>query len=129
MKQGPRVWGRGIMLATLLAAGMGQAAPVTRTNLFFTGFEYLEGFDTGLVLAVQNGWRDFAELNGNPVPDLLSNGLVTNVFAGLGQQGWIGGTFVDEPVGTGSTLSGCQSVTLSTGSSMNRWTTSRSGIR
>ncbi len=86
------------MLATLLAAGVGEAAPVVRTNLFFTGFEYLEGFDPGLVLAVQNGWQDFAELNGSLVSDLLSNGIATNVFAGLGQQGWIGGTFVDEPV-------------------------------
>lgn len=75
-----------------------HAAPPVQTNLFFTGFEYLEGFDPDIVLATQNGWNDYAEYNSTAVPDLLSNGLVTNVFVGLGQQGWIGGPFVDKPV-------------------------------
>jgi len=83
--------------ALVLASNCPAASPV-QTNLFFTGFEYLEGFDPGYVLATQNGWGDYAELNQAPVYDLISNGLVTNVFAGLGQQGWIGGTFVDTPV-------------------------------
>jgi len=86
-----------VVAIVALAASLNAATP-TRTNLFFTGFERVEGFDPGLVLATQNGWKDYAELAGNPVPDLLSNGLETNVFVGFGQQGWIGGTFVDEPV-------------------------------
>lgn len=87
-----------LAVAMVLLAGWLQAAPAVRTNLFTTGFEYLEGFNPGFVLATQNGWQDYAERNGNPVADLISNGLTTNVFPGLGQQGWIGGTFVDDPV-------------------------------
>ena len=94
----PYVAGRVSLAAALVFAGGLCAAPVVRTNLFFTGFERLEGFDPELVLASQNGWQDYAERNGIPVPDLLSTGLSTNVFVGLGQQGWIGGAYVNKAV-------------------------------
>jgi len=94
----PGYLGRVLAGAALATVAITQAAPVVRTNLFSTGFEYLEGFNPGFVLATQNGWQDYAELNSNPVADLISNGLVTNVFEGLGQQGWIGATFVDTAV-------------------------------
>lgn len=88
-----------VLVAAAIFVGINlQGAPAVRTNLFTTGFEYLEGFNPAYVLATQNGWQDYAELNGNPVADLISNGLETNVFVGLGQQGWIGGAFVDEAV-------------------------------
>lgn len=86
------------MVVALMGSLALQAAPAVRTNLFFTGFERVEGFDPRFVLATQNGWQDYAELNGGPVIDLISNGLETNVFVGLGHQGWIGGKFVDESV-------------------------------
>ncbi len=94
----PDLFKRAFQGTVLLAAITTHAAPVVSTNLFRTGFDYVEGFNPAFVLATQNGWQDYAELNANPVPDLISNGLVTNVFVGYGQQGWIGGTFVDEPV-------------------------------
>lgn len=91
--------GTGICLLTMLLAGSSaNAGPLITTNLYFTGFEYLEGFNTNYVIAGQNGWEDYADNNGVAVPDLISNGLVNDVFSGLGQQGWIGGKFVDKPV-------------------------------
>jgi hypothetical protein len=98
MKQGCNVL-HGRLAALLLGiAGVSTAAPVVHTNLFLTRFEPVEGYDPAYVLAGQNGWNDYAELNGNPVPNLLSNGLTTNVFVGFGQQAWIGGIHVGQPV-------------------------------
>ena len=98
MKHGPHVVGWALLVAATLSAGSLTGAPLVRTNLYSTSYEYLEGFNPAFVLATQNGWQDYAEYQGNPIGNLLSSGLVTNVFVGYGQQGWIGGPFVNQPV-------------------------------
>ncbi len=82
----------------LLTVSHAAAAPVTRTNLFSTGFEYLEGFDPSYLLDDQNGWVHLPVYQGAVKIDLPADGIVTNQFPGLGQQAWVGGEFVEEPV-------------------------------
>jgi len=74
----PQLWRLG--LAGCLAAGAVQA----QTNsiiLFSTGFEITEGYNPAFTLRDQNLWT--GEGSGG-------NGLVTNYFAGQGQQAFIG---------------------------------------
>lgn len=84
--------------ALLLAALNTAAAPPVRTNLFYTGFEYLEGFDPLYLLDDQNGWVHLPVYQGAVKIDLPADGVTTNQFPGLGQQAWVGGEFVDEPI-------------------------------
>jgi len=88
-----------VVCALLLTAFRAFAAPPVRTNLFSTGFEYLEGFDTQFLLDDQNGWIHLPiDTNGVVLVDLPADGIVTNQFDGLGQQAWIGGEFVTNAI-------------------------------
>jgi len=57
-----------------------QAQP---TTIYSTGFESIEGFDDGSALIGRGGWVG-TEANGN------GNGIVTDFFAGRGQQAYVG---------------------------------------
>lgn len=58
-------------------------ANAAQAVLFATGFETTEGYSTSLPLGSQDGWN----LTGTG-----GNGIVANVFSGLGQQAYIGYT-------------------------------------
>jgi hypothetical protein len=49
--------------------------------LFATGFDFAKGYDPGFTLVGQNGWVGYGS---------GGNGLVTNFFAGYGQQAFVG---------------------------------------
>jgi len=76
----------GILLALHLTI---IASPCAQTVIYSTGFEPAEGFSTEFVLVGQGGWTNFGS---------GGNGIVTNRFAGLGQQAYIG--FAPPAVGT-----------------------------
>lgn len=84
--------------ALLCIAGPLSAALPVRTNLYTTRFDLPEGYEPDFVLADQNGWKDSALLGAQVVPNLLSNGVETNLLAGLGHQGWLGGKYDLTPV-------------------------------
>lgn len=84
--------------ALLLVPASSVAGPPVRTNLFSTGFEYHEGFEPQWVLGIQNGWLDLPVYNGEANFDLIPDGVISNRFAGLGQQAWIGGEFITNSV-------------------------------
>jgi hypothetical protein len=69
-----------LTVLTLLAGGMRAAEG---RLVFYTGFEASEGYNSCCELRGQQGW--IAEGSGG-------NGLVTNFFAGFGQQAFIGYT-------------------------------------
>jgi hypothetical protein len=61
-----------------------QATPTAATNVIYTtGFERTEGYDDQFTVSGQNGWVIFPT-------NALSNGLLTNVFEGYGQQAFLG---------------------------------------
>jgi len=66
------------LLALQLAALPARGA---QTVIYSTGFELADGFDTQFVLVGQGGWTNFGS---------GGNGILTNAFAGLGQQAYIG---------------------------------------
>jgi len=66
----------GLILVPLLVAAQG-----TGTNVFFTGFEASEGYDTRYTLVGQQGWLGMGT---------GGNGLVEDFFPGQGQQAYIG---------------------------------------
>ncbi len=57
------------------------AQPATNTVLYSTGFELSDGYVSGYTVAGQNGW--LADYDGG-------NGLISDVFTGLGQQAFLG---------------------------------------
>jgi hypothetical protein len=64
-------------LCILLSNVPSQAA----TNIYSTGFQASEGYNTNLDLVGQNGWRKLGS---------GGNGLLTDVFPGQGQQAYVG---------------------------------------
>lgn len=82
--------------ALLSSSPTAHAAPPIRTNLFFTGFEFVEGFDPLYLLDEQNGWYHLPVYNGEINIDLPADGILVNAFPGLGQQAWVGGEFVED---------------------------------
>ena len=73
-----RGWAAPQALALAMAAWLAVGGHAE--TLFSTGFEYPE-YDPAFTLAGQNGWTSYPE---------GGNGLVTNLFPGLGQQAYIG---------------------------------------
>ncbi|MGV3754624.1 MAG: hypothetical protein ACO1QS_04530 [Verrucomicrobiota bacterium] len=66
------------------------------TVLFSTGFEAAEGYSTAADLAGQNGWSSFGSSSDS------WNGVLDNIFAGYGQQAYIGyAAPVDDTPGDG----------------------------
>ena len=71
-----------LLTLLLLAGSSGPARSASIfTNVYSTGFEAGEGYNTSLDLIGQNGWIGFGS---------GGNGLVTNFFPSLGQQAYIG---------------------------------------
>jgi len=58
-------------------------SPAAAATVYSTGFEASEGYDPGADLVGQNGWRALGS---------GGNGLLTGVFPGEGQQGYVGYT-------------------------------------
>ena len=56
-------------------------SPAAAATVYSTGFEASEGYNTNLNLVGQNGWRALGS---------GGNGLLTDVFSGQGQQGYVG---------------------------------------
>lgn len=77
----PRSWSKTFILLAFLSGGLLISAQPTL--LYSAGFERAEGYDPELTLIGQGGWVGFGT---------GGNGLVTNFFAGLGQQAFIGYT-------------------------------------
>jgi hypothetical protein len=75
---------RWIMSAVCLASLVLSLRAAEPTVLFTTGFEASEGYSTTADLAGQNGWVRFGSSSE------LWNGVLDNIFAGYGQQAYIG---------------------------------------
>ncbi|MBI3875834.1 MAG: hypothetical protein HY300_07735 [Verrucomicrobia bacterium] len=67
----------GLLLSFVLVSRMNAA----QTVLYSTGFEANEGFPVGTALSGYGGWTNSGS---------GGNGIVTNFFAGMGQQAYIG---------------------------------------
>lgn len=68
-------------LGVLLSFILISRANAAQTVLYSTGFEANEGFPVGTMLSGFGGWTNFGT---------GGSGIVTNFFAGLGQQAYIG---------------------------------------
>lgn len=64
-----------------ITAGPAPPPPPMVPVVYSTGFEYSEGYTNVLSLDQQKGWRSFGS---------GSNGIVSDVFVGLGQQAYVG---------------------------------------
>lgn len=83
---------RRFLAACLSAWSLVASAAETSRILYSTGFEPAEGFQPGLTLVGQGGWIGSAS---------WGSGLVSNVFAGGGQQAFVG---FSAPTNTGGVL-------------------------
>lgn len=75
------VWLGLLAVLALVPLARAQTAGTNVTVLYSTGFEASEGYKLNLTLAGQNNWVS---------EGFVGNGLVTNVFPGLGQQAFVG---------------------------------------
>jgi hypothetical protein len=101
------------LLCFLWAGGLSSSLG-TPTNLFSTQFESAQGYNPNLNLAGQNGWTQFGS---------GGNGLTNGLFAGQGQQAYVGrfpplpgngNLFVWHPINFSPVAAGLPLVTFTT---------------